>query len=51
MIDKSNARIIGHILIRDPDTNEVLVKKRDSYIPVQTETFAPEDKGADDDTV
>ncbi len=27
--DKNNVTIISHILIRDPDTGEVIVKKRD----------------------
>jgi len=27
--DKNNVTIISHILIRDPDTDEVFVKKRD----------------------
>jgi hypothetical protein len=29
-IDKSNVTIISHILIRDPDSGEILVKQRDT---------------------
>ncbi len=29
MDDKSNIQIISHILIRDPDSGETILKKRD----------------------
>jgi hypothetical protein len=29
MIDKGSIRVIGHVLIRDPDSDEVILNRRD----------------------
>jgi hypothetical protein len=44
MIDNSNIKIISHILIRDPDTDQTYLKMRDvARVPVQEE-IAPENE-------
>lgn len=43
-IDKTNVMIISHIHIRDPDTGETILRKRDKNIEKASQENGPTDR-------
>lgn len=48
MIDKGTVSVIAHVTIRDPDSGEIILKRRDPNIVIADQSAEPQQEPTDE---